>query len=48
VALAGQARDGAEWTLDVTAVYTIRQGRFFIMEFFWDHAEALEAVGLRE
>jgi hypothetical protein len=26
----------------------MRKGRIFYLEFFWDHAEALEAVGLSE
>jgi hypothetical protein len=26
--------------------YTLRKGRSFYQEFFWDHGEALEAVGL--
>jgi hypothetical protein len=32
--------------LEVTAVYTLRRGKFFLVEYFRDHAEALEAVGL--
>ena len=36
----------AEWNL--TGVYTIRRSKVIGAEFFWDHAEALEAVGLRE
>ena len=32
----------------MTGVFTVRKGRIFFMEFFWDHAEALEAVGLSE
>ena len=35
-------------TLEFTAVYTMRKGRIFGIEYFWDHAEALEAVGLSE
>ena len=31
-----------------TAVFTIRDGRIRIAEFFWDHAETLETVGLSE
>ena len=31
-----------------TSVYTVRKGKVLVMEFFWDHAEALEAVGLSE
>jgi ketosteroid isomerase-like protein len=30
-----------EWTV----VCTVRKGRVSSQEFFWDHAEALEAVG---
>jgi hypothetical protein len=26
----------------------MRKGRIFYLEFFWNHAEALEAVGLSE
>jgi ketosteroid isomerase-like protein len=29
-------------------VFTIRDGRVLNVKFFWDHAEALEAAGLRE
>jgi ketosteroid isomerase-like protein len=39
---------GPEAALEATAVYTVRKGRVFGVEFFWDHAEALEAVGLSE
>jgi ketosteroid isomerase-like protein len=34
--------------LEFTAVYTIRKGKISIIEYFWEHAEALEAVGLSE
>ena len=27
---------------------TVRKGKIFVIEHFWDHAEALEAVGLSE
>ena len=37
---------GPAFGLDVTAVYTLRRGKFFLVEYFRDHAEALEAVGL--
>src|SRR5512132_2103002 len=33
---------------ELTGVFTMRKGRISGIEFFWDHAEALEAVGLRE
>ena len=26
----------------------MRKGKIVVVEFFWDHAEALEAVGLSE
>ena len=41
-------RDGVESSMEFTAVYMLRQGRVFYQEIFWDHAEALEAVGLSE
>jgi ketosteroid isomerase-like protein len=34
--------------LEFTSVFTVRSGRISGTEFFWDHAEALEAVGLSE
>ena len=34
--------------MEFTAVFTVREGRIFGTEFFWEHAEALEAVGLSE
>jgi ketosteroid isomerase-like protein len=39
---------GQEVSMDVTAVYTLRSSRISAVEFFRDHAEALEAVGLSE
>jgi ketosteroid isomerase-like protein len=39
---------GPELNLEVTGVYTVRKGRIFGLVFLWDHAEALEALGLRE
>ena len=32
--------------VEMTQVITVREGRILYREFFWDHAEALEAVGL--
>jgi ketosteroid isomerase-like protein len=32
--------------MEFTGLWTVRKGRIFFVEFFWDHAEALEAVGL--
>jgi hypothetical protein len=34
--------------LQASAIYTMRKGRIFGIEYFSDHAEALEAVGLSE
>ena len=39
---------GPEANLEMTGVYTIRKGKILEMEFFWDHAEALETLGLSE
>jgi ketosteroid isomerase-like protein len=37
---------GAE--MDLSCVATMRKGRIFYQEFFWDYAEALETLGLSE
>jgi ketosteroid isomerase-like protein len=42
------AGSGPEMSLEITNVMTVRKGRIVYQEFFWDHAEALEAVGLSE
>ena len=42
------AGHGPESNMEVTGVYTVRKGRIVAMEFFWDHAEALETLGLSE
>ena len=39
---------GPEMNLEQTVVFTLRKGKIFLLEYFWDHAEALEAVGLSE
>jgi uncharacterized protein len=39
---------GAEPSMEFTGVYTVRRGKVVFVELFWDHAEALEAVGLSE
>jgi ketosteroid isomerase-like protein len=39
---------GPEANLEATGVFTVRKGRVFYVEFFWDHAEALETLGLSE
>ena len=42
------AGHGPESIMEFTSVWTVRRGRIFGLEFFWDHAQALEAVGLSE
>jgi ketosteroid isomerase-like protein len=42
---AGQVPDT---DMEFTQVATVRDGRIALNEFFWDHAEALKAVGLEE
>ena len=42
------AGHGPESNMEVTGVYTVRKGRVVAIEFFWDHAEALETLGLSE
>jgi len=37
---------GAE--AEATGIFTIRDGKIRVAEFFWDHAEALETLGLSE
>ena len=39
---------GPDLNLEVSSVNTFRNGKLILLEFFWDHAEALEAVGLSE
>ena len=39
---------GPALNTDVTMVYTLRRRSIFLVEYFWDHTEALEAVGLSE
>ena len=39
---------GPDANIVVTGIYTVRKGRILSLEFFWDHAEALEALGLSE
>jgi len=42
------AGHGPEAEMEMTAVHTVRKGKIFGQEYFWDHAEALEALGLSE
>ena len=39
---------GPESNIELTSITTVRKGRVVFIEFFWDHAEALEALGLSE
>ncbi len=39
---------GPEANLEFSGVVTVRKGKVVLLEFFWDHAEALEAAGLSE
>ena len=39
---------GPESNLELTNVITVRKGRIVYQEFFWDHAEALQTLGLPE
>ena len=42
------AGHGPEANLEMTDVFTLREGRIFYLECYWDHADALKAVGLAE
>jgi ketosteroid isomerase-like protein len=39
---------GPEPRVEMTYLFTVRKGKVLAIEEFWDHAEALEAVGLSE
>ncbi len=39
---------GHESDSGATGIFTIRNGKIRVAEFFWDHTEALKAVGLVE
>jgi uncharacterized protein len=40
------AGHGPDLNMEGTLVFTIRKGKIALQEFFWNHAEALEAAGL--
>jgi ketosteroid isomerase-like protein len=40
--------EGPELNVESTAIYMIRRGKVLVIEFYWDHAEALETLGLSE
>jgi ketosteroid isomerase-like protein len=37
---------GPDMNMPTTAIYTLRRGKIIYLEYFWDHADALKAVGL--
>jgi len=39
---------GPASNIEATGVYTVRKSRIVAIEFFWDHAEVLEILGLQE
>jgi hypothetical protein len=34
--------------MPTTAIFTLRRGKIIYLEYFWDHADALKAVGLEK
>ena len=40
------AGHGPEAHMEFSQVWTLRKGKVFLMEYFWNHAEALEALEL--
>ena len=42
------ATSGIETTSSITGIFTIRDGLISRVEYFFDHDEALKAVGLEE
>ena len=39
---------GPDASIEMTYVATLRKGKIHSIEYFWDHAEALEAAGISE
>lgn len=39
---------GPDLNMEMTNVFMVRKGKIVYQEFFWDHAEALETLGLEE
>ena len=39
---------GPDLNMEMTNVFMVRGGRIVYQEFFWDHAEALETLGLSD
>jgi ketosteroid isomerase-like protein len=42
------AGHGPDGNIEMTYVATLRRGRIHYIAYFWDHAEALDAAGLRD
>ena len=42
------AGHGPESNMEFTSISTMRKGKIVYQEFFWDHAEALQTLGLSE
>jgi ketosteroid isomerase-like protein len=41
------AGHGPDSNMELSALYTLRGGLVHLTEFFWDHSEALETLGLK-
>jgi ketosteroid isomerase-like protein len=39
---------GPEAKLEWTVILTVRKGKVLSVDYFWDHSEALEALGLKD
>jgi hypothetical protein len=39
---------GPDSNIEFTLVFMLRRRRIFLLEYFWDHAETLELLGLSE
>jgi hypothetical protein len=39
---------GPESNMEMSGIYTMRNGKNVAQQFFWDHGEALQAAGLSE
>jgi ketosteroid isomerase-like protein len=39
---------GPELNMEQAVVFTLRDGKIFLLEYFWEHAKARQALGLSE
>ena len=39
---------GPDMNMATTLIFTLRRGKVIYQEYFWDHTDALKAVGLEE